>query len=128
MARIKFDDGLVAKGEKLLELHDNIKAAKDFGDARQVISNYNQNGIYNQIYARQLDEKLRRDYPAFDILDSFALNLPSLTRFTFTPKPSKVSEPSEIRNLQFDQFGIIFSVLYKQNPYLKAADFILGLT
>ncbi len=127
MAQIRFDNDKVLQSKKLLELNENIKAATDFLDAGQVINGYNENGTYSQMYAQKLDEKLRKDYPEINILDSFALKLPSLPTSPFTQQSSKISEPSEIRNLQFDQFGILFSVLYKQNPYLKASDFILGL-
>lgn len=125
MATIKFNPVELNKGKTLFKNIEYLKASKDYFEAEKTVMDFTNTGYYNQQYAYKLDKRLREEYKEIDFLDNLASSLP-VTKDPYCLSTSPATqEPVEIRNLRFDTYGIIVSVLLKQDPAYKVEKFIL---
>ncbi len=121
---IYFYEELVAMVEKIIEAKstsDDIKAFNDIGDINYMlnIAQPTVEFIYN---AKQLNEKINRDYPEINQMHQVAMNMVS---FVPGSRGNSISEYDAIlKDLRSDKFGIYIAVLLKHKKISCIKDFI----
>lgn len=107
-----FKENLITLARNAVEnkkTEDDIKSLSYLSEIETILQHYNQTKNYDSIYAKQLDKKIRDEYPLIDKL----YNLPSNVTSQISNSNSKCY-PDEISALDVDWYGILLSVLLKK--------------
>lgn len=121
MATVYFKKGLSELAKNLIKTKSTVDKVKAFDDMTQIdniLSAYINGQGYNKATAEQLDERVRREYPAIDKigrLPSPQVNRSSNTSSTVDPLMSCLNQ---------DQYGIQFEILLKEKLVHDLEDFI----
>ena len=99
---------------------DKIKAFDDIGQINYYFFLYNNRKWYNQFEARQLDERLRKEYKSINKINE----LPSPHRNQAEQSRQTTVTDSVISGLKQDYYGILFEVLVKEGLVQELKDFI----
>ena len=122
MGTIVFSDLLIKKANDLLDMHDNIKAVIDIKEIMDIIENFERRRNYNLEDVYSLDKRLRADYQEINLIENYA-NI--LTERNFSDfQNTNMTIDINMEKLKRDKFGILFSILRKNNATIKVSDFI----
>ena len=107
-----FNTKLVSAAYDIMEeakgVQDDVKAYEYVTEIDRIIERYEQGGGYNSIYARDLDRRVREDYPLIKNLE----NTPSNDSM-MQSNATSTGLPTELSYLKTDKFGILYTVLFK---------------
>ncbi|MDO4545805.1 MAG: hypothetical protein Q4C25_06575 [Bacillota bacterium] len=122
MAKVHFVKELSKKACQLIEARGSIGKIKAYSDVQQILfflSAYENGRRYDTASAKELDERLRKEYPVIDSIDA----LPAPSRIIRSNIESSPVD-ADIERLLQDYWGVQADVLFKDGIINKLGDFI----
>ena len=119
-----FKDELVKQAEQLIKIHsskDKVKTLNYLNDIYNTLNSFNTTGRYNQKYAQILDKNIRNDYPYCNELDTY--NSQQCASYA-NMNQNVIVVPEEIRRLNVDLYGILYTELYNEGVVNCIEDFL----
>lgn len=119
-----FKKELVEQAIKIIENHssyDKSKTIHYLNEINKILNQFDSLKPYNSISAQILDSNIRKDYPYCDKLDNY--HLPKSNSNNNNNK-NNVYVPEEIRRLNVDKYGIIYTELFNEGIVKSIDDFI----
>lgn len=123
MATVYFQKTLCKRATEIIKLKGTIDKTKEFNDIEQidnVLTGYINGFGYNEIYAAELDTRIRREYSCIEEIDKLS---PTQTSHVVKHEQKPVVDPL-MNRLDEDRYGIMFTVLLKEGIVRGLEDFV----
>lgn len=120
-----FKEDLVSLAKSIIDARGNSDDEKAFNYLKEinyVFNNYYQPNICSPEYVRNLDYRIRNDYPIIYDLERMPSN-----QTTQQENVTGKGLPPEINKLNVDMYGIFYTVLLKKGEISALKDFLKQL-